>query len=161
MPRPSRASLWTALFLTAAAAAAPSAFAAPACLDDNGQDVGINNDDIVNWEGSTRVNFSARGHIQGQLTEVLPDLSGHKHFNVQVGDSEDQVVEVIYEQQYGRLPTLQVGMSVEACGDYITVKPHSSGTTGYAHGILHWVHASDNDSHPDGYVAIDGTVYGQ
>ena len=131
-----------------------SSLASQECMGLQGP-LAVNNAEVEKWEQTSKNQFHARGHIQGAITEVFHDQTGHKHFSVALSASNKSVVEVIYNQSFGELPSLSAGMEVEACGDYITDRSSPE------RGILHWVHRSDTESHPSGFVAINGTLYGQ
>ncbi len=148
--------LVTLLGYIAAIVAGPTAHGAqvPECLA-NGRALAVNDADVEHWEDTTASHFQGRAHIVGKVIGFFPDQTGHNHFSVQIGATGEDAIELIYNQSFGRLPVLAVGMTVEACGDYITdlASPDKA--------IIHWVHKSNSASHASGYVAIDGEVYGQ
>lgn len=121
----------------------------------------VDNERVQGWVESAENGFQSRGHIFGKIVEVYDDRTGHKHFAVQIGEVRDDAVEVIYNEEFGDLPELEIGMEVEACGDFIQ---SNEDTRRYRaspeDAILHWVHRSTGN-HPSGYVAIDGVLYGQ
>ena len=130
------------------------------CYSGN-QEIGINNEDVITWSDSTKNGFHSRGHISGTIIEVFHSSSSHKHISVQIGASEEDAVEVIYNESFGRLPQLVPGMTIEACGDYIT----STAQTGWTpsspdRAVIHWVHHSPSINHDSGFVIIDGSLYG-
>jgi hypothetical protein len=127
----------------------------------HGAVLAVNNDEVLRWESTTANQYLNRGHIEGTIVQLFADHSGHNHFGVQIGATAGDAIEVVYSQAFGRLPALQVGMHVEACGDYITsTAPTSSYPASPDKAILHWVHSSHSPSHDAGFVAIDGTTYG-
>ncbi len=127
-----------------------------------GQVLPVNNAQVLQWKQTTKNQFHSRGHVQGKLVQIYPDHSGHHHFEVQIGATPADSIEVIYNEAFGRLPQTQVGDSVEACGDYITSTSQSGPYPASPDGaILHWIHRSPNGSHESGYLAINGTVCGQ
>ena len=123
--------------------------------------MGFNNTQVENWEKTTKDQFLARGMVQGQITKVYPNETGHNHFAISLGNG--QGIEVIYQYAFGALPTLQVGMNVIACGDYITVGPHAHEPSPMP-AIIHWVHWNpgnrDGGIHPGGFVVINNVAYG-
>lgn len=136
------------------------AFALPQCLDNSGRVLEVNNDQVLQWKSSTNKNYHARGHVQGPVTRQYADETGHTHFEMQIGNSSNDTIEIIYNQSFGALPDISEGMTAEVCGDYIT-----TGTTGRGASpdgaIIHWVHtATGSETHPSGYVALDGVAYG-
>jgi|GEM_PF-1895920 len=132
----------------------------PACAGDKSM-LDVNNDQVIQWKATTQNQFHARGHIQGHLTNIFPDATGHHHLEVTIGNSANDTIEVVYNEDFGPLPTLALNQVVEACGDYITSNARSGGYAASPDGaILHWVHLSTNNHHPSGYIAIDGVAYG-
>lgn len=133
----------------------------PACMA-GGQTLAVNNAQVIDWKNTSQNQFHSRGHIQGQLMKVYADKTGHHHFEVLIGANATDTIEVIYNESFGAIPTIAPGVEVEACGDYITSNSPAGGYSASPDGaILHWVHGSTSASHDSGYVAIDGTVYGQ
>jgi hypothetical protein len=136
---------------------------APDCLDRNGQPIAENDDQVVQWEHSTPNQFLARALVVGDVVQVYPDQNGHSHFAIQIGPTNDNLLEVIYNQDFGNVPAPTVGQHVEACGDYITstaqAGPYPESPAG---AIIHWVHYAPNPQrHPSGFLMIDGILYGQ
>lgn len=81
---------------------------------------------------------------------------------MQIGQNSYDTIEVIYNEMFGKVPSMQIGAQVEACGDYITAKAINGKYRASPDGaILHWVHESTRPgSHASGYMMIDGVVYG-
>ena len=126
----------------------------PDC-QSSGQILAVNNEQVLNWEKTTRDQYHNRGHIQGTVQRIFPDKTGHHHLEVLIGSGSQDFVEVIYNEDFGSFPaSLKVGSQVEACGDYITTRTSPDGA------ILHWVHKSDTPKHDSGYVVVDGTLCG-
>ena len=122
----------------------------------------INDEQVVNWKSTTANQFHSRAHIKGKLVTVYPDHSGHHHMEVLIGPNNQDTIEVIYNEAFGPMPTLNPGAIIEACGDYITSKAQSGPYPASPDGaIVHWVHQSPNSSHDSGYVVVDGVVCGQ
>jgi hypothetical protein len=135
---------------------------APPCLANNGSALPINDDQVLQWEQSTPNQFLARAHVAGQIVQVYPDQNGHHHFAIQIGQDPSNRLEVVYNEDFGAVPAVNVGSNVEACGDYIT---STAQTAQYPaspdNAIIHWVHESPNGRHPSGFLMIDGVLYGQ
>jgi hypothetical protein len=133
----------------------------PSCTA-SGQSLPVNNADVVNWKHTTHNQFHSRAHIQGLILQVFPDHSGHHHFEVKVGGGATDTVEVIYNEDFGSLPSVNVGDRLEACGDYITSNAQAGHYPPSPDGaIVHWVHMSPSPNHESGYIAINGVAYGQ
>ena len=128
-----------------------------------GQGLGINNAAVLQWKVSTNNQYRNRGHILGNLVKAYPDHSGHHHFEVQIGSKPTDTIEVIYNEEFGAVPSVQPGAKVEACGDYITSNAQAGGYPASPDGaIVHWVHQSpDPARHDSGFLEIDGELYGQ
>jgi hypothetical protein len=131
------------------------------CLDNNHQSMDYNNSQVINWEHSTKDQFHARGFVQGAITKLYRNQTGHTHFAISLGNGEG--IEVIYNDEFGKLPNLQPGMNVIACGDYITVGPNAHLPSPMP-AIIHWVHLNPGDRdggrHPSGFLVINNTAYG-
>lgn len=139
---------------------------APDCDGFNGQPFGVNNDEVLQWKTSTPNLFKARAHIQGVITNLFADATGHSHFQAQIGPNTTDTIEVIYNEGFGAVSsstTFQLGMSVEACGDYITsTEPTQYYPASPDGAIIHWVHNSPNVArHPSGYMMVNGVLYGE
>lgn len=147
----------------ALSASAAFAGAAPVCYDDQGNAIPDNNNaQVLQWKQTEPNNWQGRGNIEGTVIDVEPDASGHNHFIIQIGpDAQTDIVEVIYNYDFGDLPQITVGMDIEACGDFIQAfaqsGPYAASPAG---AIIHWVHGDPAQRHPDGFVMVNGTVYG-
>jgi hypothetical protein len=132
----------------------------PLCLT-NGQPLPVMNEQVLTWKKQTRNQYKNRALVDGTLANVYPDKSGHVHISVRIGEGPQDTVEVIYNESFGRMPDLKVGSEVKACGDYITSNARTKRYQPSPDGaIIHWVHRSNNDRHEDGFVMVDGSVYG-
>lgn len=132
----------------------------PPCMDKK-QVLPINNEEVLQWKQGTHNQFTARAHVSGQITRRFPNQTGHAHFEIKLGPGADDTLEVIYNLEFGALPKLQAGMTVEACGDYITSIAQSGSYPPSPSGaIIHWVHKANGKGHDSGYLVIDGKLYG-
>ncbi|MBC7693703.1 MAG: DUF3465 domain-containing protein [Methylotenera sp.] len=140
----------------------------PKCIS-NGQDIGINNAEVIHWKHTTKNQFLARAHVQGTVSKVFPDHSGHKHFEIKLDAGAGETLEIVYNLSFGKLPALAAGMPVEACGDYITSNAATSAYPASPDGaILHWLHGTGKGqgsglatAHDAGYLEISDVIYGQ
>lgn len=140
-----------------------SSFAATPNLDetclDHGKPLDVINEQIIKWKSSTANAFLARARIEGTVDQVFPDHSGHRHFSLKIGPNPTDHIEVIYNLSFGALPVPTIGMSAEACGDYITsIAQTGSYPPSPDGGIIHWVHRSPH-GHEPGYVILNGIKY--
>ena len=136
---------------------------APPCLDDSGKPIAINNAQVLQWKTTTNNQFLARAHVQGVVMDIYPDHSGHNHFAIDLTSNPKDGLEVIYNESFGALPAIRVGMMIEACGDYITSDQATSQYPASPQGaIIHWIHRNpSSQGHKSGYVMINGVLYGQ
>ncbi len=122
----------------------------------------VNNQAVLAWKASSPNQFRDRAHIEGVLVQTYADHSGHHHYKVQIGQSNSETVEVIYNESFGQVPAANPGAHFEACGDYITSILPAGGYPASPDGaIIHWVHLSPKpNSHESGFMIIDGKLYG-
>jgi hypothetical protein len=132
------------------------------CLT-RGAEIAVDNQQVLNWKNTTRNQFHARGHIEGTIRQIFSDHSGHHHYEVGIGPGADDTVEVIYNEDFGGVPQVRAGSTIEACGDYITSNAPSGHFPASPDGaILHWVHMSPSlQRHDSGFIILDGVVCGQ
>lgn len=97
------------------------------------------------------------------MTKIYPSRTGHTHFAIDLNGDRSGDLEVIYNDEFGELPRIQVGMQITACGDYITVGPRARLPSPMG-AIIHWVHYNPGDRdggrHPHGFLIISGKPYG-
>jgi len=134
----------------------------PECLSD-GKPIAIDDQAVITMKTTTPNQYLARAHVNGTITNIFADETGHNHFEITMGPNPGDTLEVIYNISFGQLPTLQMGMSVEACGDFIN---SFAATSEYPespdNAIIHWIHRNPSDKgHASGFLMIDGTLYGQ
>jgi hypothetical protein len=136
---------------------------APACLDNNGNVLPINNAAVIKLKTTTPNQFLARAHVSGKIGNIYPDHSGHNHFEAILGPNPGDTIELIYNISFGSLGTLVPGDNVEACGDFIN---SDAATSQYPvspdDAIMHWIHKNPSShGHPSGFTIINGVVDGQ
>ena len=131
------------------------------CLT-KGQEVKVDNASVLNWKYNSANQYHDRGHILGTLIYNYPDLNGHHHYQVQIGNNNKDTIEVIYNKGFGDIPQVAPGSGFEACGDYITSNARGGGHDASPDGaIIHWVHMSKNTkAHDSGFLVINGILYG-
>lgn len=133
----------------------------PLCMA-KGQPLPINNEQVLNWKFNSKNAYKNRGNVEGILGKVYKDKTGHRHFQVILGENPRETIEIIYNQSFGKIPTeaLTPGSRVQACGDYITAKASNGKYRASPDGaIIHWVHKSTS-YHDHGFVMIDDVLYG-
>lgn len=140
----------------------------PTCLDRNRQAIrGDNNAEVLRWKEQTQNQYKDRALISGTLVGVILDRNSHLHLQVNLTGDENgkdirDHIEIVYNKSFGEVAAVSPGMKVQACGDYITASeqsgPYKPSPVG---AIVHWVHKSNTpDRHANGFLAIDGKVYG-
>ena len=134
----------------------------PECLA-YGRHLPDNTQQVLHWKRTTSNQFQERGHVSGVVSAVYPDKNGHEHFQISMGRRAEDTLEIIYNSDFGQIPSVQIGMRVEACGDYITSTARSGPYPPSPDGaILHWVHMNPKGrGHDAGYLVLDGKLYGQ
>lgn len=85
-------------------------------------------------------------------TKILPDdTSGLPHQKWEAKLSDGSIITVIYNSDMGARVPVHVGDKFGVGGQYIQ--------TGHT-GLIHWLHDDPKHSRPDGYVYLNGVVYG-
>ena len=114
------------------------------------------------WKSNTQNGWHSRAHVTGTVSQIFPVRNNHDHFEIQIGPDATDVLEVVFNQSFGELPTLEVGARVEACGDFINAfQPNGPYPASPSGAIIHWVHKNPrNSGHEHGYVAVEGVLYG-
>jgi hypothetical protein len=154
------------LTITMAAFGAVAAWAQPPACMDHGQQLPVDNDRVLELKKSAPLGRSIRAHVSGHVTRVFPDRTNshgtvHDHFEIQIGEGDKAVLEVVYSEDFGAMPEPREGAQVEACGDFINSYARNSGYDPSPSGaIIHWVHNTDTPSHDAGYVYMDNVLYG-
>jgi hypothetical protein len=139
------------------------AFSSPRCLDISGNEIPNSNQRVLDWKESTANQFLSRAKVEGVIQDLYPIRNGHYHFQIKIGPKKQDTLELVYNIHFGEIDRIVPGMTVVACGDYITsnaptqvYEPSPDGA------ILHWIHRSPNPArHPSGYVELNGIVYGK
>ena len=135
----------------------------PDCPDLDGSALPVVNNYVLQWKQTKPNQYRHRARVRGYLTRLFPDHNGHHHFEIQIGANPTDTLEVIYNEDFGPLPTLQKDTKVEACGDFIvSTAPAGGFPRSPDDAIIHWVHTNPSGKgHPPGYLVIDGTLCGQ
>jgi hypothetical protein len=140
------------------------ALEAPPCLDQN-RTLTEMNQAVLGWKDSTKSGYQARARVSGRVTRITRPDKDHMRFEIQIGSTQNEVLEVIYNQDFGALDAPKPGQQVEACGVYITSnKRNGSFPPSPSGAIIHWVHYNPGDrdggKHEHGYVMIEGRLFG-
>ncbi len=138
----------------------------PPCLENgNSEPLPVMNDAVLEWKRTTANQTLKRGRISGVLVKVVQSRASHEHLEVKIGPQDDDSIELVYNQEFGRMPTFAAGAQVDACGDYITANASTGRYPPSPMGaILHWIHFNPGDRdggrHEHGYIMVDGVLYG-
>lgn len=130
-----------------------------------GKNLPVDDATVLKLEKTTQNQYTTQARVDGFVSEIYPDRNGHHHFAIQFNEDTRDGIEVVYNDQFGVLPDIKVGMKVEACGEYITSNKATAQYPASPMGaIIHWVHINPSKgpkAHPSGFLVIDGSVYGQ
>jgi hypothetical protein len=86
------------------------------------------------------------------VVEILPDdVHGRRHQKWVVALADQRRVQVVFNSDFGPRVPVQLGQMQDVAGEYIW---NSRG------GILHWTHYDPRGRRPDGFVQINGQIYG-
>jgi hypothetical protein len=133
------------------------------CKGKGGQALNFMNSTVLGWKTTTPDQYMNRALVKGTIASFFPDRTGHTHFGIFLDSDGTPDLEVIYNDEFGELPKLNVGMTVIACGDYITVGPHAHLPSPLG-AIIHWVHFNPGDrdggKHFHGFLVINNKPYG-
>lgn len=134
---------------------------APDCLSGDGSLLAVDDNAAIALKTTSANGSTSRAHVQGPITKIYPNETGHNHFEISLGDASGDTLEVVYDFAFGTLPTLELGMTVEACGDFINSYAPEKGYQASPDGaLIHWIHRT-NSSHPAGFTIVNGVLYGQ
>ncbi|RYZ81232.1 MAG: DUF3465 domain-containing protein [Proteobacteria bacterium] len=132
------------------------------CMDGSTRMQSYNNEQVLSWKKSTPNAWHGRGFVNGAVSEVVDSTPGHFRFVVKIGPKSSDLLEVVYNSAFGALPELRPGTPVAICGDFINAFERSGRyPPSPAGAIIHWVHGSNSKRHEDGFVAVNGTIFGQ
>ena len=134
----------------------------PECMS-HGTAISIDNQQVIDWKTSTANAFLARSHVSGTINKLFPDRNGHNHFEIEIGPAPTDRLEVVYSIAFGPLQPLEVGMMIEACGDYITSTAQTGSYPPSPSGaIIHWIHKNPSGhGHDSGFIVVNGVLGGQ
>ena len=133
------------------------------CLDKNHEALPFQNEQVIQWKKNTPDQTLKRALVQGTVSQIFNSKTGHSHFAINLDTDAKGDLEVIYNDDFGNLPAIQVGMKVVACGDYITVGPQAKLPSPMG-AIIHWVHYNPGDrdggAHKHGFLIVNNKPYG-
>jgi hypothetical protein len=150
-------------YLSASATEIPNLPNHLTCLDTNHEALPYLNDEVLEWKRNTPDQTLKRALVEGVVAQIYPSKTGHAHFAINIDQQAGGDLEVIYNDSFGKLPAIKVGMKIVACGDYITVGPRAKLPSPMG-AIIHWVHYNPGDrdggKHKHGFLIIDGKPFG-
>ena len=140
------------------------------CLANDHGVLPFMNEEVIRWKRETQNQYQDRAFVQGRIVKLIKSRKTHDHLKIQIGrDGSKDTIEIVYNKAFGKLPKIRSGMSIEACGDYITAREKAGNYPPSPEGaIIHWVHINtdgygqliERERHEDGFLRIDGVVYG-
>ena len=152
------------LFVSSAQAYLPQA-KMPVCM--NGPDaMQVDNARVLKFKSSTRNQYLDRGFVEGKVLKAPGIKNDHDHFVIAIGPGERDTLEIIYNREFGDMPSIRVGDRVVVCGDYITANAKAGGYDPSPEGaIIHWVHfnpgtRSSSAFHEHGYIVVESDLIG-
>jgi hypothetical protein len=149
--------------------AKPTTEQLPECLNAQHQAISDNNnEEVIRWKTSTKNQYLDRALVTGKFVKLLVNKTSHLHFDMELNAKADSAnptlnhLEVVYNREFGDIANIRDGAVVVACGDFINSFAQAGRYPPSPVGaIIHWVHQSNNlGKHSNGFVAIDGVVYG-
>ncbi len=133
------------------------------CLDKNHEMLPFLNQEVLEWKSNTPDQTLKRALVQGTVSQLYSNKTGHSHFAIDLDANGKGDLEVIYNDEFGTLPPITIGMKIVACGDYITVGPKARLPSPMG-AIIHWVHYNpgnrDGGAHKHGFLIVNGKPYG-
>jgi hypothetical protein len=136
------------LLLAAPALAAPT----PVCPHPSGQELPINNEQVIEWKKNSKEVVRTRVHIKGKAVSEKRAKDGNR-ISVQIGPDSKDMVEIFFNNKFSPKPSVKKGQEVQACGEFIYDGSHE-------YGIVHRVHAAKNPKVLPGFLVVQGKVYG-
>lgn len=160
------------VFLALGILFSPVAFAAdrlPDCTDNSFRSIPVDNQRVLHLKKSTKNQHKDRANIVGVLVGVLKERESHLHLDVFIGESRagtgrDSDIEIIHNRAFGAPEGRQLrpGMEIAVCGEFINAfKQAGKYPASPAGAIIHWTHMAPRRDHAEGYLAVDGRLYGQ
>ncbi len=134
----------------------------PACLEGPNE-IQVDNARVLKMKTTTRNQYLARAYVQGSVTELPSVQNGHDHFVISIGPGASDTLEIIYNKEFGAMPTMRLGDTVSVCGDYITSTAQSGRYPPSPEGaIMHWIHfnpgtRAGSATHEHGFVMHNGS----
>ncbi len=122
----------------------------------------IDNEQVVFWKKAEKNQFRARAHVYGKVSRVFGVRGGdHVHFEIQIGPATRDVLEVVYNTEFGRIQVAP-GMDAQVCGDFINAFERNGYYSASPSGaIIHWVHERRGAStHDEGFVILEDHLFG-
>jgi hypothetical protein len=153
-------------FLTASSAHAFISNAKmPVCLDGSAE-MQVDNSRVLALKQTTKNQYLDRAFVQGTIISAPTVQSGHDHFAIKIGPGAQDNIEIIYNKEFGAMPSMSIGQTVAVCGDYITSNAAAGGYKASPDGaIIHWIHFNPGSrpgsaNHAHGFVMNGSNLIG-
>lgn len=138
------------------------------CLSFGKDPIQMNAEQVLLWKTTTKNGFKERGYVKGKVTDLYARSrnsrgGSHTRFAIDIDDAPGGDIEMVFNDEFGPLPNIQIGTMVTACGVYITANERSNLPSPNG-AIIHWLHYNPGDRdggvHPDGFVIYQNRAYG-
>lgn len=137
----------------------------PACLDGP-DEMRIDNARVLKMKTTTKNAYLDRGFVEGTVVEAPTVKNGHDHFVISIGPGPRDTLEIVYNKEFGSMPTMNVGDNITVCGDYITSTARTGQYDPSPEGaLIHWIHfnpatRAGSMNHEHGFVMVGNNLVG-
>lgn len=137
----------------------------PVCMNGS-EEVRVDNAQVLKWKTTTKNQYLDRGYVSGTVSIAPTMKNGHSHFFMKIGPGPKDDLEIVYNIEFGTMPSVKVGDPLIVCGDYITSNaPTERYEASPAGAIIHWVHYNpgtrqSSKKHPHGFIQFGSTLVG-
>lgn len=155
--------LFSIVFASSGAHAFLAGAKTPVCLE-GGDELSIDNSRVLRFKTEQKNQFLARAYVEGKVISQPERHGDHDRFSISLGKGPTDTLEVIYNSDFGSLPTVRVGDSVSVCGDFINSFARAGNYPPSPDGaIIHWVHYNPGDrsrKHEHGFIQFGADLVG-
>jgi len=157
--------LFSIVFASSSAQAFLSNAQTPVCLEGP-QEISVDNARVLRFKVQEKNQFLARAYVEGKVISMPEQQGDHDHFSISIGNKATDTLEVIYNNEFGNMPNVQLGDQVTVCGDFINSFARAGGYDASPDGaIIHWVHynpgtRSSSRGHEHGFIQFGTDLVG-
>ncbi len=135
----------------------------PLCF--RGSDIlSINNNEALGWKSTTQNQYKSQGYIAGVLDGQIKLVGDHYRFILRIGNGPRDLIEVVYNENFGSIPKVETGAQISVCGEFInSFKATGRYQASPAGAIIHWAHynpgtRAGSANHEHGFIMIEGST---